>query len=129
MPHNDLASIAADMQDAIHRAYALGKNEALRRVVEMVQADELGSKAVALLGSAEPKAEPVMPVMVEAAPPLTPQMEPVHAHSDDPPDSLGSSSQAGIPAGPQTGEPAHNDNDGDLTPAQTSLPWYRRVRR
>ena len=129
MPHNDLDSIAADMRDAIHRAYALGKTEALRRVVEMVQADELGSKAVALLGPAEPKADPLTPVIEASAP----YAEPAHAHSDGQPNSQ-SSSQGGIPAGPQTGgpqagEPAHNDNDdADLAADQASMPWYRRVR-
>lgn len=125
MPHNDLDSIAADMQDAIHRAYALGKSDALRRVVEMVQADELGSKAVALLGPAEPKADPLMHAVEASAP----HAEAAHAHSDEQPNSLSSSSQAGIPAGPQAGEPAHNDNDdADSAPDQSSMPWYRRVR-
>ena len=53
MPSNELETIAASIQDALHRAYALGRNDALRRVVEMVQADELGSKTVALLGHSE----------------------------------------------------------------------------
>ncbi len=53
MQNNELESIGAAMQDAIHRAYALGRTDALRRVVEMVQKDELGSKAVALLGPAD----------------------------------------------------------------------------
>ena len=54
MPSNELETIAASIQDALHRAYAMGRNDALRRVVEMVQADELGSKTVALLGHSEP---------------------------------------------------------------------------
>ena len=56
MPSNELETIAASIQDALHRAYAMGRNDALRRVVEMVQADELGSKTVALLGHNEPPA-------------------------------------------------------------------------
>lgn len=62
MQNNELESIGAAMQDAIHRAYALGRTDALRRVVEMVQKDELGSKAVALLGPADIKpSEPAQP--------------------------------------------------------------------
>jgi len=122
MPHNDLDSIAADMQDAIHRAYALGKSDALRRVVEMVQADELGSKAVALLGPAEPKADPLMPAMEASGL----HAEPAHAQSDGQSGTQASSTQAGST---QAGEPAHNDNDdADLAPDQSSMPWYRRVR-
>lgn len=57
--HNDeLAAIATAMQDSIHRAYALGRNDALRRVVEMVQTDELSSKAMVLLPSPEATAVP-----------------------------------------------------------------------
>lgn len=58
MPSSELETIAASIQDALHRAYAMGRNDALRRVVEMVQEDELGSKTVALLGHSEPPAEP-----------------------------------------------------------------------
>ncbi len=54
MPSNELETIAASIQDALHRAYAMGRNDALRRVVELVQEDELGSKTVALLGHSEP---------------------------------------------------------------------------
>ena len=56
MPSNELETIATSIQDALHRAYALGRSDALRRVVEMVQADELGSKTVALLSHSEPPA-------------------------------------------------------------------------
>ena len=54
MPSNELETIAASIQDALHRAYAMGRSDALRRVVEMVQEDELGSKTVALLSHSEP---------------------------------------------------------------------------
>ncbi len=54
MQNNELETIAAAMQEALHRAYALGRSDALRRVVEMVQSDELGSKTVALLSHSEP---------------------------------------------------------------------------
>ncbi len=56
MPSNELETIAASIQDALHRAYALGRSDALRRVVAMVQEDELGSKTVALLAHSEPPA-------------------------------------------------------------------------
>jgi hypothetical protein len=54
MPSNELETIAASIQDALHRAYEMGRSDALRRVVQMVQQDELGSKTVALLGRSEP---------------------------------------------------------------------------
>jgi hypothetical protein len=54
MQNNELETIAATMQEALHRAYALGRSDALRRVVEIVQSDELGSKTVALLSHSEP---------------------------------------------------------------------------
>lgn len=53
MPSNELETIAASIQDALHRAYALGRSDALRRVVEMVQEDELGSKTIPLLSHSE----------------------------------------------------------------------------
>ena len=54
MPSNELETIAASIQDALHRAYEMGRSDALRRVVQLVQEDELGSKTVALLGHSEP---------------------------------------------------------------------------
>lgn len=56
MPSNELETIAASIQDALHRAYALGRSDALRRVVEMVQEDELGSKTIPLLSHSAPSA-------------------------------------------------------------------------
>ncbi|MBC7799535.1 MAG: hypothetical protein H7Z10_02840 [Gemmatimonadaceae bacterium] len=67
MTKSDLDTIAASMTDAVHRAYALGRNDALRRVVEMVQADELGSKTVALLGPADPTPTAHHPMPHESA--------------------------------------------------------------
>lgn len=64
MQNNELETIAATMQEALHRAYALGRSDALRRVVEMVQSDELGSKTVALLSHSE---SPVAELPHEAA--------------------------------------------------------------
>ena len=59
MSSNELETIAASIQDALHRAYEMGRSDALRRVVQMVQQDELGSKTVALLGHSEPPAAQV----------------------------------------------------------------------
>jgi len=94
MPSNELETIAASIQDGLHRAYALGRNDALRRVVQMVQEDELGSKTVALLGHSEPPAaETLQPdQQIEAQPIQLPHDEAVAAA--DP------------------GDVAHNDNAG-----------------
>lgn len=80
MPSNELETIAASIQDALHRAYALGRSDALRRVVEMVQEDELGSRTIPLLSHSEPSAveaphrdQPTEAQPVEAQPiPLPP---------------------------------------------------------
>ncbi len=97
MSSNDLETIAASMQDALHRAYALGRSDALRRVVELVQEDELGAKTVALLAHSKPPA-------VEAPRPETQQIEAqpirlLHAEAD---------SEAETAAAP--GEAAQNGN-------------------
>ena len=67
MQNNELETIAAAMQEALHRAYALGRSDALRRVVEMVQSDELGSKTVALLSHSEPSHPEAAPLEIEAS--------------------------------------------------------------
>jgi len=70
MQNDELSAIAASMQEAIHRAYALGRGDALRRVVEMVQTDGLSSKAMVLLGPADepaPLPDPA-PMMTEPTP-------------------------------------------------------------
>ena len=101
MPMSELESIAGAMQDAIHRAYALGKEDALRRIVEMVKTDELGAKAIPLLGPSETHmpAEPMaMPYEEPAA------SEPVHAAAA-----------------------SHNDNATlGRTADPRPSPWYRR---
>ena len=90
MQNNELETIAAAMQEALHRAYALGRTDALRRVVEMVQSDELGSKTVALLGHSEPALAEPAPAQL---PHLEAEVEPVAVHSS-----------------PDHNEGAHNDN-------------------
>ena len=91
MPSNELETIAASIQDALHRAYAMGRNDALRRVVEMVQADELGSKTVALLGHSEP-------------PPVEPHPD---QQSEPPPIQL---PHAEAESGAAPGDATHSDN-------------------
>ncbi len=94
MQNNELETIAATMQEALHRAYALGRSDALRRVVEMVQSDELGSKTVALLGHSEPSVVEASHTEVEMIEPpkdalhdgATPRDTAVHndaAHNDN----------------------------------------------
>lgn len=96
MPSNELETIAASIQDALHRAYALGRSDALRRVVEMVQEDELGSKTIPLLSHSAPSA-------IEAPhPDQAAEAEPNEAqHMPSPP----TDTEAAAP-----GDAAHNDN-------------------
>lgn len=79
MQSNELETIAASIQDALHRAYALGRSDALRRVVEIVQSDELGSKTVVLLEHSEPAAEEALHIEAPAA---EPEIEASAAPSD-----------------------------------------------
>ncbi len=100
MQSNELETIAASMQEALQRAYALGRSDALRRVVEMVQADELGGKTVALLGHDKPPT-------AEAS-----QTEPPH---DDAPQIEASqietpSREPEAAASAVSSDAAHNDN-------------------
>ncbi len=95
MPGKELETIAASMQDALHRAYALGRSDALRRVVEMVQADELGSKTVALLSHSEPSAS-------EAPHPEAPPIAMPHADAPH----VDAEAEASEPPS----DAAHNDN-------------------
>lgn len=97
MPSNELETIAASIQDALHRAYALGRSDALRRVVEMVQEDELGSKTIPLLShSGAPAVEAPHGDQPAEAHPVEAQPIPL------PP------SEAEAEAAP--GDAAHNDN-------------------
>ncbi len=94
MQNNELETIAAAMQEALHRAYALGRSDALRRVVEIVQSDELGSKTVPLLSHSEPPAIESSDAGVEA---IAPPMDLAH---DD----------AGAQDAAVRSDGAHNDN-------------------
>lgn len=52
--------IVASVEDAVRRAYALGRSDAMKRVVELAQSDDTGLRAVALLNPPESqRAEPV----------------------------------------------------------------------
>jgi hypothetical protein len=79
--------IVASMEDAVRRAYALGRADAMKRVVELAQSDDPGLRAVALLGPAEP-ARPA-PALLDAPQPsqdphsqvhAAPEHQPVEAH-------------------------------------------------
>lgn len=94
MQNNELETVAAAMQEALHRAYALGRTDALRRVVEMVQSDELGSKTVALLSHSEP-----LPELQHGEPP---HAELPHVEAEAEP--------IAVPSNPDHKDGAHNDN-------------------
>ena len=98
MPSNELETIAASIQDALHRAYALGRSDALRRVVEMVQEDELGSKTIPLLSHSG------APVVEAPHGDQPAEAHPVEAHPIPLPPSE-AEAEAAAP-----GDAAHNDN-------------------
>ena len=81
--------IVASVEDAVRRAYALGRADAMKRVVEMAQSDDPGLRAMALLGPAEP-ARPSQAVLdapqrpAPAKPAQDPgEHPPVEAHERD----------------------------------------------
>lgn len=72
--------IVAAVEDAVRRAYALGRSDAMKRVVELAQADDPGLRAVALLGPAEPSRQ-TAPGSLEAP------AQPAPAMDETPPDA------------------------------------------
>lgn len=67
--------IVASVEDAVRRAYALGRSDAMKRVVELAQADDPGLRAVALLGPAESSRREAVPAFLEAPKEPAPVME------------------------------------------------------
>ena len=50
--------IVASVEDAVRRAYALGRADAMKRLVELAQSDDPALRTVALLGAPEPARPP-----------------------------------------------------------------------
>ena len=111
MQNNELETIAATMQEALHRAYALGRNDALRRVVEIVQSDELGSKTVALLSHSEPPAAEASHNEVGAIAPPNEVFPDDTMHRD-------AMHKDAMHKDRAHGDGAHNDNAEAVTPGQ-----------
>ncbi len=116
MQNNELETIAAAMQEALHRAYALGRSDALRRVVEMVQSDELGSKTVALLSHSEPSAVEAPSAEIESSVPPRELL----AHDAVYVDSDAAAKDGAYRDGAVHGDAAHNDNAETSSPALAS---------
>ena len=104
--------IVAAVEDAVRRAYALGRSDAMKRVVELAQADDPGLRTIALLGPAEPSrqaapgfleapAQPA-PVTDEAPPDAAPAQ---HAA----PDEAHQAASQGQPPTSQPPAPEPND--------------------
>ena len=81
--------IVASMEDAVRRAYALGRADAMKRVVELAQSDDPGLRTLALLGPAEPARPAPAPALLDAPQPspdpqsqvhAAPEHQPVEAH-------------------------------------------------
>ncbi len=68
--------ILASVEDAVRRAYALGRSDAMKRVVELAQSDDPGLRAVALLGPAEPARREAAPAFLAAPAEPAPVIEP-----------------------------------------------------
>ena len=88
MTRDNVDDIVASVEDAVRRAYALGRADAMKRVVELAQSDDPGLRAMALLGPAEPARPTPPPALLEPPPPpadpsLTqplPDQQPAKAH-------------------------------------------------
>ena len=117
--------ILASVEDAVRRAYALGRSDAMKRVIELAQSDDPGLRAVALLGPAEPARREAAPAFLAA--PVEPALviEPAPVLEEAPPDAapvmheeLHEQSKAGSPASQQ---PASQEPAGHRpAPAQAS---------
>lgn len=106
--------IVASMEDAVRRAYALGRADAMKRVVELAQSDDPGLRAVALLGPAEPARPAPAPALLDAPPPdqhaqvhTPPEHHPaeVHEHAADQADAQHEARQAAAAASLSTPQP------------------------
>jgi len=81
-PHVD--DIVASVEEAVRRAYALGRADAMKRVVELAQSDDPSLRAVALLGPAEPARPAPSPTLLNAPQPTPAQNAPHHPDPDHP---------------------------------------------
>ena len=61
MSSSDYDEILAALQALTQRAYQLGRSEALKRVIEVMQSNETPGKALALPAPAETATEPTLP--------------------------------------------------------------------
>lgn len=76
MTRDNVDDIVASVEDAVRRAYALGRADAMKRVVELAQSDDPGLRAMALLGPAEPARPTLPPALLESPqpPPADPSL-------------------------------------------------------
>jgi hypothetical protein len=83
MTRDNVDDIVASVEDAVRRAYALGRADAMKRVVELAQSDDSGLRAMALLGPAEPARPAPPPALLDApqpSPAQLPEHQPVESH-------------------------------------------------
>ncbi len=78
MTRDNVDDIVASVEDAVRRAYALGRADAMKRVVELAQSDDPGLRAMALLGPAEPARPDLPPALLDAPQPSPAQPPPEH---------------------------------------------------
>lgn len=79
--------ILAAVEDAVRRAYALGRSDAMKRVIELAQSDDPGLRAVALLGPAEPARREATPAFLPAPVEHAPVIEPAPVMEEAPADA------------------------------------------
>lgn len=80
MQPSHVDDIVASVEDAVRRAYALGRADAMKRVVELAQSDDPALRAVALLG---PPAHPApAPALLDAPQPTSTQPAPIQPHPE-----------------------------------------------
>lgn len=115
MNRDNVDDIVASVEDAVRRAYALGRADAMKRVVELAQSDDPGLRAMALLGPAEPARPAPAPAMLDAPQPAPAQHSPAQPHPEHQP--VEAHEQAANAADEQ-----HEARQAEAAPAPTPQP-------
>jgi hypothetical protein len=77
MNSSEYEEILASVQDVVQRAYALGRTEALKRVIEVMKADETPARPLALMAPGAAPAQPKAPIEAST------HTAPVHSATSD----------------------------------------------
>ena len=113
--------ILASLQEIVRQAYALGRSDALKQVVDVLKTDAVPPKPLALTGPAEVEPPlPSQPANFEHAGPA-PEAATQYAVHDSGPDAI---------PGNTPDRKRDSSDDADRPPAETATgPWWSRPSR